>query len=471
MGATPPGPLTQWIEEVDYSKLLDWHTERIPESALWMLISIDRAGLTGFIERSTVSSAILFPDLLPPSRGGRPRGEGSASLEFYDGSGGFLDSVDFIPEFWNEGGVMTLSYLEDDRERDSKSLAVTVPLPTDAARVDFIRRSDVSGTTDVLADSIALFAEPFIAELIYPTIPVPAGPGDAVPVRWGSSLLPPFAGGESVTLAQPTMAIIMISPDNGGTWIPIAQRVQGNEYIWEPRSTGRYMVRVFLTNGFDTSEAQGLTDSDFDGCPDITDPDPQTPDDDFLDGDGIADICDNCPTIPNPVQEDPDGDGFGSACDNCPEIANGQQVDNDNDGRGDVCDCNSQDGTVFAVPGQAGGLVLGKNAVNPDTDVDMVWGSLAATAGSGTMYDVVAGRLNDIGPNGLLPDECSANDLPSPGVTANRALQPGEGVWYIVRGQNSCGDGSWDGGGAGQVVPRDPLISVTMGSNPITEST
>ena len=42
---------------------------------------------------------------------------------------------------------------------------------------------------------------------------------------------------------------------------------------------------------------------------DRDDPDP--------DGDGLGNVCDNCPYLSNPGQEDSDGDGVGDTCDNC----------------------------------------------------------------------------------------------------------------------------------------------------------
>ena len=56
------------------------------------------------------------------------------------------------------------------------------------------------------------------------------------------------------------------------------------------------------------------------------------------DNDGVADPCDNCPTLSNAGQEDADSDGFGDICDNCPDDANPNQADADGDGIGDLCD-------------------------------------------------------------------------------------------------------------------------------------
>jgi hypothetical protein len=37
------------------------------------------------------------------------------------------------------------------------------------------------------------------------------------------------------------------------------------------------------------------------------------------DGDGVADLVDNCPAVYNPAQEDTDRDGVGDVCDDCPD--------------------------------------------------------------------------------------------------------------------------------------------------------
>ncbi|MDJ0847821.1 MAG: thrombospondin type 3 repeat-containing protein [Myxococcota bacterium] len=93
-------------------------------------------------------------------------------------------------------------------------------------------------------------------------------------------------------------------------------------------------------------------DSDFDGIrndfPDNCPINPNTDQSD-IDGDGLGDVCDECPNEAEP-SEDLDGDGVGFLCDNCPQgclvtqqqedasCANESQADNDGDGFGNPCD-------------------------------------------------------------------------------------------------------------------------------------
>lgn len=56
------------------------------------------------------------------------------------------------------------------------------------------------------------------------------------------------------------------------------------------------------------------------------------------DEDGIPDNLDNCPLVPNPLQEDTDVDSVGDACDNCLLTPNPLQEDGDGDNYGDSCD-------------------------------------------------------------------------------------------------------------------------------------
>lgn len=56
------------------------------------------------------------------------------------------------------------------------------------------------------------------------------------------------------------------------------------------------------------------------------------------DGDGVNDLCDNCPNHFNPGQLDTDGDGVGDVCDNCPTVFNPDQADSNGNGIGDACE-------------------------------------------------------------------------------------------------------------------------------------
>lgn len=95
------------------------------------------------------------------------------------------------------------------------------------------------------------------------------------------------------------------------------------------RDGGPFILFGDPTNaGSDAYTSYGVTVAMVPGLHDQTD----------TDGDGVGDVCDNCPMVQNVDQTDTDADGIGDACDNCLSVSNPDQSDSDDDGVGDACD-------------------------------------------------------------------------------------------------------------------------------------
>lgn len=69
-----------------------------------------------------------------------------------------------------------------------------------------------------------------------------------------------------------------------------------------------------------------------------------------LDGDGVADVNDNCTRARNAAQANHDGDTRGDVCDNCVLYANPTQADGDGDGLGDACEFSYGDAAPRGAP-------------------------------------------------------------------------------------------------------------------------
>ncbi|HKQ61536.1 MAG TPA: choice-of-anchor Q domain-containing protein [Candidatus Polarisedimenticolaceae bacterium] len=154
-----------------------------------------------------------------------------------------------------------------------------------------------------------------------------------------------------------------------------------------------------------------------------------------LDGDGLNDGADNCPGASNPTQSDGDLDGIGDACDNCVVVPNATQGDRDGDTVGDACDCAPTEPGAFALPGEANNLML--------TDkTTLLWEAAAHGAGIDTVHDVARGDLSQP-PGTPGAAACLASGIPS-NLTSDPAVPPGgHGFWYLVRGRNVCGAGTY----------------------------
>jgi hypothetical protein len=162
------------------------------------------------------------------------------------------------------------------------------------------------------------------------------------------------------------------------------------------------------------------------------------------DGDGFGDDADNCPGNFNPRQGDQDDDSVGDVCDNCPFVCNVDQANADGDAAGDACDCSPFDPTVFAAP-----VAIDARASRTSFagDVQVFWASLDPVCGSATDYDVLRGTLSALlaggYPGAAICVADNAADTPY-NEAAGACLAPlGDGCWYLLRGQNSCGAGTY----------------------------
>ena len=198
-------------------------------------------------------------------------------------------------------------------------------------------------------------------------------------------------------------------------------------------------------------------DSDLDGIGDACDDCRAVwnPGQQDADSDGIGDACDNCPDLPSPNQFDSDGDGVGDLCDNCPAVANANQNDADHDGIGDACDCDPVDpGTP--TPDTVGATL--QVAHNKGSGVSTLTWTVIPIAAE---YNSYRGTI----PQHLMASRAQPYDhacYESADAAGNGATlstdsttpAPGTGFYYLVDGENGCGEGSLGAASSGAVRPN-----------------
>jgi hypothetical protein len=128
------------------------------------------------------------------------------------------------------------------------------------------------------------------------------------------------------------------------------------------------------------------------------------------------------------------------------ETCNG--VDDDCDGATDE----------LAVPGGSPQLYVERTALS--------WSALTGATG----YDAVRGSLDSLRSSGgnftTAVQACAANDAGSTSVASAETPAPGQGTFYLVRGVNCGGPGSFDSGSAKQAGSRDAEVAASAGACP-----
>jgi len=135
--------------------------------------------------------------------------------------------------------------------------------------------------------------------------------------------------------------------------------------------------------------------------------------------------------------------------------------DFDRDGAKSAPDCNDEDPQTWAAPQEVTGLALVEVAEGTRLD----WDSQAGSAGSSTVYDLVSGWLSELRADGAFTGSyCLKHDqLASPFTDTHPAPPTGDGYYYLVRGDNACGTGTY---GATALMPDPREVLDTAGPCP-----
>ena len=121
-------------------------------------------------------------------------------------------------------------------------------------------------------------------------------------------------------------------------------------------------------------------------------------------------------------------------------------VDRDADGTTDSCDCAPTDGTVFDEPGEITGL----RWLADKTTLE--WDSAAPGSGTGTTYDVMRGESTGLPVGGGAGEICLESPSADPSAEDLSAPAAGAVRYYLVRGANTCGVGTYGSESSG--APR-----------------
>ena len=126
--------------------------------------------------------------------------------------------------------------------------------------------------------------------------------------------------------------------------------------------------------------------------------------------------------------------------------------DGDADGVANICDCAPSNPSAFYVPSAVTGLRIGADKTT------VSWTSAAPGSGAATVHDLVRGRLDELPVGSGGSEACLASGIAGSSVQDASSPPSTDGFWYLVRGKNGCGIGTYGygSGGAEEITAACP---------------